>query len=130
METDEKQEIAEKKEEEIDEEIEDLEKLKRKLRRKVVSRGFDANEEDIYDEIKDAIEFVNNKRSFVATPECLYEKKFSSIIIDLALSAIAKYGAEGETSHSENGISRGYENGSSYPESITRRIPPLAISPD
>lgn len=108
----------------------ELVKLKQKLIRKAKRLGFDVIEEDISDEIEDAINFVNNRRGFVSTSNCLYEGKFSSIIIDLALSAIAKYGAEGEISHSENGIGRSYENGGKYPYTLIMQIPPLARSPE
>ena len=108
----------------------ELVKLKQKLMRKAKRLGFDVIEEDISDEIEDAINFVNNRRGFISTSNCLYEEKFSSIIIDLALSAIAKYGAEGEISHSENGIGRSYENGGKYPYTLIMQIPPLARSPE
>lgn len=108
----------------------DIIKLQQRLERKVKSRGFCVTEEDIEDEIQDAIDFVNFRRSFVATPNSLYDKKYSSLIVDLALSAIAKYGAEGEDSHSENGVSRSYENGGKYPYSLIMQVPPIATSPD
>lgn len=110
--------------------LEAVTKLKHRLQRKLESRGFDVTEEDISDEIDDAINFVNNRRGFVSTPDCLYESKFSNIIMKLALASIAKYGAEGEASHNENGISRGYENGGTYPYSLVAQIPPVARTPD
>lgn len=105
-------------------------KLKQKLLRKAKVRGFDVTDEDISDEIEDAIDFVNNRRGFQPTSDCLYEKKYNSIIVELALYAISKYGAEGEVAHSENGISRSYENGSGYPRTLARRITPLAGTPN
>ena len=108
----------------------ELTKLRNKLMRKAKRIGFDVTDEDISDEILDAINFVNNRRGFVPTSSCLYEEKYSSIIVDLALSAIAKYGAEGEISHSENGIGRSYENGGKYPYTLIMQIPPLARSPE
>lgn len=108
----------------------ELTKLQNKLMRKAKRIGFDVTDEDISDEISDAINFVNNRRGFVPTSSCLYEEKYSSIIVDLALSAIAKYGAEGEISHSENGIGRSYENGGKYPYTLIMQIPPLARSPE
>lgn len=111
-------------------ELDAVTKLRQKLERKCKSRGFIVTEEDIKDEIDDAINFVNNRRNFVATSDYLYDKKYNSIIVDLALASIAKYGAEGETSHSENGIGRGYENGGKYPFSLISQVPPVAGSPD
>lgn len=107
-----------------------LSKLKQKLMRKAKNRGFNVTEEDISDEIDDAINFVNNRRDFTPTSDCLYEKKFESNIVNLALSAIAKYGAEGEKSHSENGIVRSYENGGSYPDNLIMKIPPVVKTPN
>lgn len=105
-------------------------KLQNKLMRRAKRIGLDVTDEDISDEISDAINFVNNRRGFVPTSSCLYEEKYSSIIVDLALSAIAKYGAEGQISHSENGIGRSYENGGKYPYTLIMQIPPLARSPE
>ena len=111
-------------------ELEAITKLQNKLMRKVKRLGFDVTDDDISDEISDAINFVNNRRGFISTSTCLYEKKFDSIIIDLALASIAKYGAEGEMSHTENGIGRSYENGGKYPYTLIMQIPPLARSPE
>lgn len=108
----------------------ELIKLKQKLQRRLKKLGVNFNEDDVSDEIEDAINFVNNRRDFVSTSDCLYEKKFSSIIVELALNAIIKYGAEGEISHSENGIGRSYENGIKYPYSLISQIPPMAKSPE
>lgn len=108
----------------------DLASLKNKLMRKAKSRGFVVSDEDVSDEIDDAVAFVNNRRGFVSTSDCLYEEKYGNIIVNLALASIAKMGAEGESSHSENGIMRGYENGSNYPDSLVMQIVPLARGVD
>lgn len=49
--------------------------------------------------------------------------KYDFIQIELALYFINKRGAEGQISHSENGISRTYEN-ADIPTSILNRITP------
>lgn len=103
-----------------------LVELQNKLKRKAESRGFEVSDEDIVDEINDAILFVNCKRGFVPTSERLFEEQYSGLIVNMALSAIAKYGAEGQSHHNENGISRIYENGSVYPETLIMQITPLA----
>ena len=100
--------------------------LQDKLMRKAKRLGFDVNKEDIIDEIDNAIAFVNYRRDFKPTSISLYDKQFETNIIELALSAISKYGAEGEVSHSENGIGRSYENGGNYPYSLVMKIPPVA----
>lgn len=98
------------------------------LKRKLKSRGLDkvVSEEDLIDEIDDAIFAVNERRRFEATPENPFEPKYESLIVKLAFSSITKYGAEGESSHSENGISREYDNAGEYPEALLSRIVPLA----
>lgn len=98
------------------------------LKRKLKSRGLDTmvSEEDLIDEIDDAIFAVNERRRFEATPENPFEAKYESLIVKLAFASITKYGAEGESSHSENGISRKYDNAGEYPEALLSRIVPLA----
>ena len=98
------------------------------LKRKLKSRKLDSlvDENDLIDEINDAIFAVNERRRFDATPEIPFEPKYESLIVKLAFASITKYGAEGESSHSENGISRKYDNAGEYPEALLSRIVPLA----
>ena len=109
----------------------DYNKLKQqmqaRLERKIKSHGLEVTGDDIIDEIEDAIEAVNLRRQFEATPEKPFEEKYSRLIVLLAFHAITKYGAEGETSHSENGINRSYDS-STYPQSLLNAIVPLANS--
>lgn len=100
------------------------------LVRKCIARGFSITNDDAVDEIVDAISAVNERRRFIPNEEQLFEEKYNSLIVRLAICAIAKYGAEGQTSHSENGISRGYDGGSTYPKSLLQEIVPLAGSPN
>lgn len=51
--------------------------------------------------------------------------KYHSKQIEIALYMLNKRGAEGETAHSENGISRSYES-ASVPESMLANIVPHA----
>lgn len=108
------------------EEYEDIQLLAKTLIRKANSRGFKITNDDAIDEIKDAISAVNERRRFVPTEKTLYEEKYNGLILRMCLCSIAKYGAEGETSHSENGVSRGYDGGSTYPKSLLQEIVPLA----
>lgn len=98
------------------------------LKRKLKSRKIDnlVTENDLIDEINDAIFAVNERRRFEATPENPFEAKYESLIVKLAFASITKYGAEGENSHSENGISREYDTAGEYPEALLSRIVPLA----
>ena len=98
-----------------------LEKIKRKLNR----LDLEFSDEDIYDEIENAFEAINSRRHFNPTSSILIEDKYKNLAYELCISSMTKEGAEGETSHSENGINRSYDS-SSYPESMLRRIVPLA----
>lgn len=106
-----------------------LENLAKTLIRKCKARGFNIDNDTAIDEIMDAISALNERRRFVSTDEQLYEEKYNSLIVRLAICAIAKYGAEGETSHSEGDISRSYDGGSTYPKTLLQEIVPLAGSP-
>lgn len=99
-----------------------------KLKRRLKARGFDIEEfsdDDLFDEIEGAIESVNDRRHFTPTETKLFEDKYKNIIIRLCICSVAKMGAEGETSHSENGISRSYSGSSEHPSDILNEIVPL-----
>ena len=55
--------------------------------------------------------------------EHLVPARYASRTVEIAAYLYNKRGAEGETSHSENGISRSYENGS-IPDSMFSDISP------
>ena len=77
------------------------------------------------DEIDSAINVVNQRRGFTPTNTKPYEEKYADLIYRLAMHSIAKMGAEGQTSHSENGISRGYGNANQYPNELLDEVIPL-----
>lgn len=56
------------------------------------------------------------------------ESKYSNIQIKIAIELFNKRGAEGQTSHSENGISRSYEKGD-ISQSLLGQITPIAKTP-
>lgn len=98
------------------------------LKKKLLARGFTITESDneiMDDEIKRAIRQINRCRHFEATEEKLYDPKYEDMIIPLALTAFAKIGAEGQSSHSENGIIRNYTSGGDYPKDMLDEIIPL-----
>lgn len=78
------------------------------------------------EEVKQAIAVINRCRRFEPHDNVLYPEKYEDLVIPLCESSLAKVGAEGQTSHSENGIVRGYGNDGKYPSSILRTIKPLA----
>lgn len=54
-------------------------------------------------------------------------ERYSAVQVQIAAYMLNKRGAEGQTSHSENGISRGYEDGD-VPPSLLREIVPVVGS--
>lgn len=76
-------------------------------------------------EVERAIAEINKCRRFTPTNDVLCDKKYESLIIPLCVSAFAKSGAEGQTSHTENGIVRNYTSGGDYPIDILNSIIPL-----
>lgn len=51
--------------------------------------------------------------------------RYAHVQVQIAAYMVNKRGAEGETAHSENGVSRSYENGD-VPESLLREVVPFA----
>lgn len=102
-----------------------MQELVSKLRRKCTARGLNLSDDILFDEIEDAIEAVNDRRGFVPSNAILFETKYKSLIVRLALSSISKMGAEGETSHNENGIERQYQSAREYPDDLLNEIIPL-----
>lgn len=100
--------------------------LVNKLIERAKSRGFEINQTDAETEIENALLEYYNDRHFEPTEEEPFESKYEGIIIQLALCAVSKYGAEGEKYHSEGGVIRTYDSGDIYPTSITNKIIPLA----
>lgn len=104
--------------------------LKAKLQQRLENRDIELDDETISDEINMALLEYYNDRHFNPTNEEPYENIYAGIIVQLALSSIAKYGAEGEKSHSEGGVRRVYDNSSNYPLALTRKIIPLVKGVD
>lgn len=99
-----------------------------KLRDILVAKDFNISTKDmplLEYEVDRAISEINKCRRFKPTETVLYDKKYESLIIPLCISAFAKSGAEGQISHSENGIVRNYTSGGDYPKEILNSIIPL-----
>lgn len=108
-----------------------IEDLAKKVFKKAKSRNMSyITPDDCVDEVVSAINDVNERRRYIPTKDVLFEEKYEQIVIKICMFNIAKYGAEGETSHSENGISRGYENGDASADSILKKVVPLARGVD
>lgn len=98
------------------------------LKSLLIARDFDITDKDtptLRYEIKRAIREINRCRRFNPTEEKPYDKKYEDLIIPLAISSFAKIGAEGQTVHSENGITRHYTSGGDYPKDELAKIIPL-----
>ena len=102
----------------------DLEKQKRRVKIKYP----DADEDSIELELEFAKDTINERRGFSPTDETPIEDKYLNLQVLLAVEALSKYGAEGERQHSDNGVLRVYENGSSYSDTLLNRIIPLGRS--
>lgn len=102
-----------------------MQELVSKLRRKCTARGLVFTDDVLLDEIEDAIDAVNERRGFVPSNAIAFETKYNSLIVRLALYSLTKMGAEGETSHNENGIERTYQNAREYPDDLLNEIIPL-----
>lgn len=98
------------------------------LRNILIAKDFNISPKDtplLEYEIDRAISEINKCRRFTPTENSLYDKKYESLIIPLCVSAFAKSGAEGQTSHTENGIVRNYTSGGDYPKDMLNGIIPL-----
>ena len=90
----------------------------------------DYSDEILLMEIQNALLEYYNDRHFTPTNEKPFEEIYGGIIVELAVSALARYGVEGENYHSEGGVIRTYDNSSQYPLALTRKIIPLAKGVD
>lgn len=90
----------------------------------------DTDEEDVSDETLSAYlclagHKILEKRYPFHTDKTEVPEKYQSLQVDIACYLINKRGAEGETTHSENGISRAYES-ASVPNSMLDSVIPVA----
>ena len=107
-------------------ENEHFQELVNKVSLRVENDEFSISHYEVEDETLFALLEYYNDRHFSPKDDELYEPIYEGIIVKLAVSALAKKGAEGEKTHSEGGVNRGYDNASDYPLSLTRKIIPLA----
>ncbi len=66
---------------------------------------------------------LNRRYPFGAPEGATVEARYEHIQLQIAVELFSKMGAEGQTAHSENGISRSYESADVSP-SLLRRIVP------
>lgn len=72
-----------------------------------------------------AIDAVNNRRGFTPNDVREVERKYEGLVLQLAVSAINKTGAEGQSAHGEGGINRTYGTDGAYPKDLIDSIMPL-----
>lgn len=90
------------------------------------NRGFDKYDNIFLEyEVGRAIAEINRCRRFTPTANKPYDEKYEYLIIPMVVASIAKMGAEGQISHSENGVLRNYGSSSDYPKELTSQIIPL-----
>ena len=85
----------------------------------------DEKNEDLLQELLNRAESAI-KRKRRTPPEFPMESQFADLQIEIAVFLYNKLGSEGETSHSENGVSRTYEN-AHIPDSMLNTIIPLGV---
>ena len=74
--------------------------------------------------LEDAKGIILNKRYPFGYPDGTeVEPKYETVQVKIALELFSKQGAEGEVSHNENGISRGYESASVSPSLLSMVVP-------
>lgn len=76
-------------------------------------------------EINRAIAEINRCRRFTATDKAPFDTKYEYLIIPMCVASIAKIGAEGQSTHSENGVQRTYGSSGDYPKELISQIIPL-----
>lgn len=86
------------------------------------------SEEKIANEIDKARNAINLRRRFTPTEDIPVEPQYYHVLIQLTIEALSKIGAEGQTSHSENGVGRVYDNASLYSQSTLGMIVPKVKS--
>lgn len=96
-----------------------------KIKRKISRLDLEFSDEDIYDEIEKCFETINDRRHFTPTSSVLIEARYKNLAYELCIASMVKEGAEGERTHSENGVNRNYDS-SGYPKDLISRIVPLA----
>ena len=91
-----------------------------RLKIRITENVLDVELEDLLESAKAVI--LSRRFPFGEWPEEI-EAKFKDLQIRIAVEMYNKQGAEGETSHSENGISRTYSS-ASVSEELLREITP------
>lgn len=105
--------------------------LSRIVRRAMLELGSEADGQEalVAHLATKAADYINGVRGYTATDANPVEAQYESVAVDMVVYSYAKRGAEGQTSHSENGVMRMYEGASAYPASLTSQIAPKVRTP-
>ena len=95
-----------------------LERLKIRITEKT-------NDMELEDILESAKAVILSRRFPFGQPPTELEERYKDLQIRIAVEMFNKRGAEGETAHSENGISRSYSS-ASVSEELLREITPKA----
>ena len=93
-----------------------------RLKIRIAENATDAELEDILESAKAVI--LSRRFPFGEQPTEI-EERYKDLQIRIAVEMFNKIGAEGETAHSENGVSRSYSS-ASVSEELLREITPKA----
>ena len=85
----------------------------------------DENNDGLLQELLAQAEDAIKQRRRTPT-ELPLESQYFSLQIEIAVFLYNKLGAEGEKTHSENGVNRGYEN-AHIPDSMLNSVVPLGV---
>ena len=97
-------------------------------RMKAIVNDDSVSEELLLTYLEDAKGIVLNRRYPFGYPEGTeVEPRYETVQVKIAVELYSKMGAEGQTAHSENGISRTYES-ASVSHSLLNMITPMCSS--
>ena len=86
--------------------------------------GNDINDKELEDILESAKAVILSRRFPFSEYPADIEPKYKDLQIRIAVEMFNKIGAEGETAHSENGVSRTYSS-ASVSEELLREITPM-----
>lgn len=88
----------------------------------------ESNDELLFDILESAKNMIMLKRfPFIDKTPLELENKYIELQLQIAVRMYNKIGAEGETAHTESGVSRSYGSSAEYEDLLARVIPKGAV---
>lgn len=88
----------------------------------------ESNDELLFDILESAKNLILLKRyPFTEETPLELENKYTELQLQIAIRMYNKIGAEGETAHTESGVSRSYGSSAEYEDLLARVIPKGAV---